>query len=88
VEQSRLEKMTARQLVDVYNAYGPVRQLRTWKRRKADLIAKIRIAEKQTGVVGALFEQSRLQSVKRCCGRARESVVDARRQATAAITRR
>jgi hypothetical protein len=48
----RLETMTIRQLVDLYNSYGPVRRLRTWKGRKADLIVKVRVAAKQSTPYG------------------------------------
>ena len=46
--------MTIRQLVDIYNGYGPVRPLQTWKGKKADLIARIRVADKQSALIGAL----------------------------------
>ena len=48
MDYSRIEKMTIRQLVDVYNGCGPVRPLKTRKGKKADLITKIRVADKQS----------------------------------------
>ena len=49
---SQIEQMTIRQLVDIYNGCGPVRSLKTWKGKKVDLIAKIRVADKQSYIPG------------------------------------
>ena len=54
MEEERLETMTIRQLVDTYNGYGPVRELKTWKGKKADLITRIRVADKQSGLIGTV----------------------------------
>ena len=54
MEYSRLEKLTIKQLVDVYNGYGPVRPLKTWKGKKVDLIGKIRVADKQSYIPGTV----------------------------------
>ena len=49
---SRIEQMTIRQLVDIYNGCGPVRSLKTWKGKKGDLVAQIRFADKQSYIPG------------------------------------
>jgi len=49
---SQIEQMTIRQLVDIYNGYGPVRSLKTWKGKKGDLVAQIRFADKQSYIPG------------------------------------
>jgi putative transposase len=52
MSDSRLHSRTISQLVDLYNSYGPARRLRTWKGRKADLVALVRIAAKQSTPYG------------------------------------
>jgi len=56
MEDRQLESMTIRQLLDIYNGYGPVRPLKTWKGKKVDLIARIRVADKQSGLIGEVID--------------------------------
>lgn len=44
--------MTVKQLVDLYNSYGPALRLRTWKRKKSVLVARVRVAAKQSTLDG------------------------------------
>jgi len=50
--RKRLDDLTVRQLVELYNSYGPARRLRSWKRRKSELVARVRVAAKQSTPYG------------------------------------
>lgn len=61
VGDDRLEAMTVRQLVDLYNSYGPARRLRSWKRRKSELVMRVRVAAKQSTPDGIVEGVSRIR---------------------------
>lgn len=58
---------TNAQLVEEYNALGPAKPLKNWKGKKADLIAKINSAKKQSSAVEKPATKKRTGAIRQSC---------------------